>query len=80
MMKLLFVLATVLATAGAYCPNNCSKNGSCGANGKPVHLGFVQLFPPPSVLISSSLRLSQTNALVTIAPMETQHGQATIAP
>lgn len=33
-MKILLVLATVFATAGAYCPNACSGHGSCGINGK----------------------------------------------
>ncbi|KAL3776799.1 hypothetical protein ACHAW5_006218 [Stephanodiscus triporus] len=34
MAKVLFVLTAILATVGAYCPNACSKNGSCGLNDK----------------------------------------------
>eukprot|EP00580_Thalassiosira_gravida_P000078 CAMPEP_0201610892 /NCGR_PEP_ID=MMETSP0492-20130828/18304_1 /ASSEMBLY_ACC=CAM_ASM_000837 /TAXON_ID=420259 /ORGANISM="Thalassiosira gravida, Strain GMp14c1" /LENGTH=245 /DNA_ID=CAMNT_0048076875 /DNA_START=53 /DNA_END=791 /DNA_ORIENTATION=- len=34
MAKLLFVLAMILATVGAYCPNGCTKHGSCGTNDK----------------------------------------------
>jgi hypothetical protein len=33
-MKILIVLTAILATVGAYCPNGCSKNGSCGLNGE----------------------------------------------
>lgn len=32
-MKVLLVLATIIATVGAYCPNACSGHGSCGING-----------------------------------------------
>mmetsp|Transcript_20704 Transcript_20704/g.44763 ORF Transcript_20704/g.44763 Transcript_20704/m.44763 type:complete len:224 (-) Transcript_20704:114-785(-) len=31
---LLVVLATLVATAGAHCPNGCKGNGSCGINDK----------------------------------------------
>ena len=34
MAKILLVLAAIIATVGAYCPNGCSKNGSCGVNGE----------------------------------------------
>jgi hypothetical protein len=33
-MKILIVLTAILASVGAYCPNGCSKNGSCGLNGE----------------------------------------------
>ena len=32
-MKIL-LLATILATVEAYCPNACSGHGSCGINGE----------------------------------------------
>ena len=41
MVKIIAVLATLFATAGAYCPNGCSKNGSCGINGE-TNICFVE--------------------------------------
>lgn len=49
MVKILTVLAAILATAGAYCPNGCSKNGSCGINGKANGCFVDRLFFPIDV-------------------------------
>ena len=80
MTKILLVLATILATVGAYCPNGCSKNGSCGVNGEA---DFQLLALQRSVLLltaSSPHSFSQTNARVTTVPMATRRGRRTIVP
>lgn len=81
-MKIL-LLATILATVGAYCPNACSGHGSCGINGKLsfIRLNFANrflffdLFSPYHSSISF-----QTSVLVIIVPMAILHGQDMIAP
>ena len=88
-MKILLVLATILATVSAYCPNGCNKNGSCGLNGETVRSIFFFLFFAFFCILSTFLFLlllfqliyhySQINAFVTIVQMETQRGQGMIA-
>jgi len=80
-MKILLVLATILATVSAYCPNGCNKNGSCGLNGEIAYfllliLCFAFGF---STLLLSSNQYYQINAFVTIVQMETQRGLDMIA-
>ena len=81
-MKILLVLATILATVSAYCPNGCNKNGSCGLNGEIVRCYFTAY----SLLLHSqyssplsSIIILQINAFVTIVQMETQRGLDMIA-
>ena len=82
MAKILLVLAAILAVAGAYCPNGCSKNGSCGDNGEScfwfVWLNAASLLfsHPPSPFPFSP----KTNAPATSARTATRRGRATIAP
>jgi hypothetical protein len=77
-MKTLLVLAGILATVVAHCPNGCSLHGSCGRNGKRFRrVGFVREIEKMTE-ISPPFRF-QTNALVTTVPMVIQHGEAMIA-
>ena len=87
-MKLL-IAATILSAVGAYCPNACSGNGSCGINGKlSLFCRSNQLFRYRSstrFFISHSLKsillfaFSQTSVLVTTVPMAILLGQDMIA-
>ena len=86
-MKILLVLATIFATVGAYCPNACSGNGSCGINGKLFSLDSFDSRRFVSCLSSrhrstpfrpASLSF-QTSARVTTVPMVILHGQDMIA-
>ena len=58
-MKILLVLATILATISAYCPNGCNKNGSCGLNGE-----FVVIFIAYSLLLHSQLFSSCNSSII----------------
>ncbi len=80
-MKIL-LLATILATVSAYCPNACSGHGSCGINGRRF-LGPFESFEivsfPSSHLVFSFFRFDhfftlQTNAHVICVLMVILHG------
>ncbi len=87
MVKIIAVLATLFATAGAYCPNGCSKNGSCGVNGETniffvERLVFFDYFVLTRFVIFGASNYNdcvQTNAPVIIDPTEIQLGWDTIA-
>lgn len=80
-MKLL-IAATILSAVGAYCPNACSGNGSCGINGKLSLFCLGIIFNTILHLTFSQLILfyiSQTSVLVTTVPMVILLGQDMIA-
>src|SRR6056300_1158710 len=84
-MKLL-IAATILSAVGAYCPNACSGNGSCGINGKlSLFCRSNQLFrynlqhDSSLILSTHPFAFSQTSVLVTTVPMVILLGQDMIA-